>query len=126
VLTTIAGNYTNLSARVAELERTIAELKWRLDRMEEDTGLRTRWGVRYSRRMAILANLMLGLWNFWGIFSNLLKKRRRKIMTAMFVTPTHKVNGSLNEVLYEAMRSASLRSSVFFICCFLEFLKTVF
>eukprot|EP01124_Arcella_intermedia_P012469 TRINITY_DN18807_c0_g1_i1.p1 TRINITY_DN18807_c0_g1~~TRINITY_DN18807_c0_g1_i1.p1 ORF type:complete len:226 (+),score=44.53 TRINITY_DN18807_c0_g1_i1:44-721(+) len=113
----------SLLTRIQQLEKTVNELKWRIEAMEEDVGLRTRWGVRYSRRMAIVANVLLGLWNFWGHLSHLLKKRRRHIMTFMLVSPSNKIHENLDSVIYEVLRKASLRSSIFFICSFLLYSK---
>eukprot|EP01125_Pyxidicula_operculata_P016578 TRINITY_DN5722_c0_g1_i1.p1 TRINITY_DN5722_c0_g1~~TRINITY_DN5722_c0_g1_i1.p1 ORF type:complete len:236 (+),score=30.86 TRINITY_DN5722_c0_g1_i1:41-748(+) len=110
---------SELSGRIQELERTVTELKWRIEEMEEDVGLRTRWGVKYSRRVAIIANFLLGLWNFWSRFLNLIQKRRRHIMQTLFVSPNSKLDHNLNEILYEVIRTASLRSSMFFLCSLL-------
>ena len=51
----------NLENQVRSLQSELATLKRKMNVFEEDTN-RNRWGIRYSRRMAIMSNVFLGLW----------------------------------------------------------------
>jgi len=116
------GNVVRLKERLVELEKTIAEMKWRIDQMEESTGAHIRWGVRYSQRMAILANVLLGLWHFWIEFVDLIQKRRRVIVQSFL--QKQQTSNQLNSVVSDAYQFAAWRSSIFFICALLIFSKS--
>ena len=86
-----------IQMRVSKLERVVTEMKFRLERMEENTDVNVgslslppinplwcRWGVIYSRRVAILANVLVGLWRFWEKFLELLSENRKVIMQSLF------------------------------------------
>lgn len=62
------GGPNGRTSRLQALEKAIVELRWRIENIENDTGMDRRWGVRYSQRLAIMANVMIGVWNFWSEF----------------------------------------------------------
>lgn len=39
--------------------------------------------MRYSRRMAIVANIFVGLWRFLDVFLEILQKQRRQLMHSL-------------------------------------------
>ncbi len=52
----------NLETQLRTLQREVSLLKRKVILFEEQTN-RNFWGIRYSRRMAIMSNLLLG--NLW-------------------------------------------------------------
>jgi hypothetical protein len=123
-LTTSTDNTPpSLHLRIAHLEKILTEMRFRLEEMEEDTGTRTRWGVRYSRRMAILANILIGLWRFLEVFLDLLQKRRRQIMHSLLSRKADKLNENINKVFQMSYMSGIRRSVGYLLCALLLYSK---
>jgi len=109
----------NLENQVRSLQSELATLKRKMNVFEDDTN-RNRWGIRYSRRMAIMSNLMLGLWIFWSKFMKHVQTQKKSrllgvVMGGKKQTPLH----SLNSILYEAIMKATKKSWIFFFAAFL-------
>jgi len=109
---------SGLESRFQALEKVVTELRWRVEKLENDTGLDQRWAVRYSQRVAILANVLLGIWNFWLEFVGLLQQRRRTIVQS-FLKHNSQTSRHLNGVLSDAYQFAVWRSSLAFLCALL-------
>jgi len=111
----------NLLQKIISLENCMQEIKWRLEEMEKDSGIRIKWGVRYSQRIAILANVLLGFWHFWNEFVALLQQRRKSILQSLL--SHNKTKELVNNVFTEAYQFSVWRSSFYFICALLIFSK---
>lgn len=116
---TIMMHIRNLENQVRSLQSELATLKRKMSVFEDDTN-RNRWGIRYSRRMAIMSNLMLGLWIFWSKFMKHVQTQKKSrllgvVMGTKKQTPLH----SLNSILYEAVMKATKKSWIFFFAAFL-------
>eukprot|EP01121_Diplochlamys_sp_Union-15-3_P004157 TRINITY_DN1414_c0_g1_i1.p1 TRINITY_DN1414_c0_g1~~TRINITY_DN1414_c0_g1_i1.p1 ORF type:complete len:333 (+),score=46.53 TRINITY_DN1414_c0_g1_i1:64-1062(+) len=80
--------FTQMEQRNKALVRELSALKQRMTSYEKKLG-ESRWGLRYSRRMAIVANFVVGIWIFWRrlllyAFKN--KKGTKKPRLSMAVT----------------------------------------
>jgi len=103
----------NLELQIRTLQREIHSLNKKVSAFEEETN-RNRWGIRYSRRMAIMSNLLLGLWIFWSRFLKHVQKQKKTRLLGVVMIPPLKQN-SLNKILYEGYMKAISKSWVFFL-----------
>lgn len=69
-----------LERQVRKLQREVAVLNDRLALFED---VSARWGLRYTRRMALVGNAFLGLWIFVLRLLRFLQKRRALLLQAM-------------------------------------------
>jgi len=90
-------------------------LKKKVSIFEQENN-RDRWGIRYSRRMAIMSNIFLGIWVFWSRFLKHVQRQNKGRLLGILVP---KQNSSLNKILYEASMKAISKSWVFFVGTFL-------
>jgi hypothetical protein len=119
----------SLEAQLRLVQEEITNLKRKVVLFEEETN-RNRWGIRYSRRMAIMSNLLLGLWIFWSRFlTHVQKQKKSKLLGVMVPNPFSLTNtlqnlnrnraiqqpSPLNKILYEAYMKAISKSWVFFV-----------
>jgi len=110
----------NLDIQLRNLQNEVALLKRKLMQFEEETN-RNRWAIRYSRRMAIMSNLLLGLWIFWSRFLKQIQKQKKsRLLGAIGMVPVvsplgnnSKQQNSLNAILYEGYMKAISKSWVF-------------
>jgi len=61
------ATYHDLTVRVKQLQMELELLKKKVHAFEEETD-RHSWALRYARRIAILSNVLTGLWIFWTRF----------------------------------------------------------
>ncbi|PRP83602.1 hypothetical protein PROFUN_08328 [Planoprotostelium fungivorum] len=114
--------HKNLEAQVRILQEEVASMKRKVFLFEEETN-RNRWNIRYSRNMAILSNLLLGLWIFWSrLLSHVQKQHKGKLLG--FVMPHLRIGTqtgeySLRKILTEGGVKAISKSWVFFAGAFL-------
>jgi len=92
------------------LQREIASIKHKVALFEEGTH-QNRWGIRYSRRMAVMSNMLLGLWIFWSRFLTHIQKKN---ILGVIVPPLKQEHHPLNKLLYEGFMKAISKSWVFF------------
>ena len=102
----------NLETQLRTLQREVASLKRKVTLFEEQTN-RNFWGTRYSRRMAVTSNLLLGLWIFWGRFLKQFQKHNKSSLLGV-ISPL-KGQDSLKKVLLDAYSKAFSKSWVFFV-----------
>jgi len=110
----------NLEHQIRVLHREIVTLKKKLHIFEEETN-RNSWGIRYARRMAIMSNLLLGIWVFWSRLVKHFQKQKKTSLLGVMVPPFKSMNRSisqstsiLNKLLYEGYMKAISKSWVFF------------
>jgi len=104
-----------VEAQLRSLQRDVASLKRKVAAFEEETN-RNRWGIRYSRRMAIMSNLLLGLWIFWSRFLKHVQNQKKSRLLGVIVPPLkQQEQHSLNKLLYEGYMKAISKSWVFFV-----------
>jgi hypothetical protein len=77
--------------------------------------------VRYSQRIAILANVMLGVWHVWSEFVALLQQRRKSILQSLL--SHNKTKQIVNNVFTESYQFSVWKSSFYFISALLIFSK---
>lgn len=110
-----------LQERIKSLENHILLLNKRLEAMEKNSGIRIKWGVRYSQRIAFLANVLLGLWHVWSEFVALLQLRRKSILQSLL--QNNKTKEMINSAFTESYQFSVWRSTFYFICALLIFSK---
>eukprot|EP01091_Cochliopodium_minus_P021173 TRINITY_DN9584_c0_g1_i1.p1 TRINITY_DN9584_c0_g1~~TRINITY_DN9584_c0_g1_i1.p1 ORF type:complete len:297 (-),score=54.26 TRINITY_DN9584_c0_g1_i1:139-1029(-) len=111
----------NLERQVRRLQRDVNFLYNKLNTFEE---VNARWGLRYTRRMAIMSNLVMGVWVFvWKSFS-FLRNKRGEIVKAALNIPTLNVatwvwrnvkNENARDLLYDAYMQGMKTSFLFFL-----------
>jgi len=104
--------FTQLDQRNKTLARELSALKHRLEGLEKDMG-KSKWGLRYSRRMAVIANLLVGIWIFWRrlLWYAFKKKKDKKARLSMVV---RKPETFLQTYLKEAYIYAIGQAWIFF------------
>jgi hypothetical protein len=102
--------YKHVDNRLQILERELSALRVKMTAVEEN---KSRWGVKYSRRIAILANLLLGVWLFWSHFLQFVQRRKGKLLQNMVMRPG--VQDTLNSVLWQAWWRALNASWAYFV-----------
>jgi len=105
----------NLEAQMRSLQKEISSIKRKVALFEEENN-RNRWGIRYSRRMAVMSNLLLGLWIFWSRFLKHVQKQKKSRLLGVIVPPLkQQEQHSLNKLLYEGCMKAISKSWVFLV-----------
>src|SRR5690349_39188 len=64
--------------------------------------------------MAIMSNILLGLWIFWSRFLKHVQKQKKSSLFYVVVPPLNKQTYSLNSLLYDAYMKSISKSWVFF------------
>lgn len=70
----------SLERQIRSLQNEVAQINDRLSVFEETNA---RWGLRYTRRLAISGNVAMGCWMFILRLSNFLRRRRTRLLQAM-------------------------------------------
>lgn len=99
-----------LMSKIESLERDTKALKQKLELLEEDS--KTKWGPKYTRRLALVVNIMHGLWIFTSRFIRRIQKKKTKLLQMMVPNATGE---SINVILYEAYMFSIAKSWVFFV-----------
>eukprot|EP01120_Amphizonella_sp_Union-15-10_P014353 TRINITY_DN6926_c0_g1_i1.p1 TRINITY_DN6926_c0_g1~~TRINITY_DN6926_c0_g1_i1.p1 ORF type:complete len:273 (-),score=30.78 TRINITY_DN6926_c0_g1_i1:35-853(-) len=99
------------------LVRELTTLKQRMSAYEKDLG-KTQWGLRYSRRMVITANFLVGIWIFWRRLLWYAFKKRKKT-TRLTITAVRKPETFVRTYLKEAYVYAIGQSWIFFLASIL-------
>jgi len=115
-----------LELQLRALQVEIANLKRKVYLFEEESN-RNRWAIRYSRRMAIMSNLLLGLWIFWSRFLKHVQRQKKTRLLGSIMgpgnfnlksflnkQPQQNQQHPLNKLLYEGYAKAISKSWVFF------------
>ncbi|KAL6055235.1 hypothetical protein QOT17_016886 [Balamuthia mandrillaris] len=105
----ILNQQRNMEQRLEELCTELARLKERVALLElqEDH----RWPVRYSKRLAMIANVTLGSYLFWTRFVNFFKQRRSYILQLLSGAVRLNINSYLPFSSSSPSSSASSSSS---------------
>ncbi|KAL6075054.1 hypothetical protein QOT17_003816 [Balamuthia mandrillaris] len=105
----ILNQQRNMEQRLEELCTELARLKERVALLElqEDH----RWPVRYSKRLAMIANVTLGSYLFWTRFVNFFKQRRSHILQLLSGAVRLNINSYLPFSSSSSSPSASSSSS---------------
>jgi hypothetical protein len=101
-----------------QLQGEVAQLKRNLDHLEEE---RKEWSLRYSKRLCISSNLLLGVWLFATRFTKSLSRRHRMsgLAAQLLIPPTSQTNNSLGLYVTSAIFAGLKASAMFFFALFL-------
>lgn len=111
-----------MERQMRKLQREVAMMNERLAIFED---VQARWGVRYTRRMAVVANAFMGTWVLAFRLLRFLQKRRAMLLQAMMpklqlrAQAGVKAQQQLKAMLWGGVRHSLRHSWVFFVAAVL-------
>jgi len=110
----------NLEKQIRVLQKELYDLKRKVQELDTES---SRWGIRYSKRMVILSNLLLGIYSFWSRYLHYVRNRYRLrgLIRQMLFVPKFLQNSDNSKqlLMYEGFVNAAFRSILFFFSTYL-------
>jgi hypothetical protein len=103
----------NLEKQLRALQTDVGRLKRKIAVFEQSND---RWGVRYSKRVAMFTNLIMGVWIFWYRLLLYFQRRKRIILSQVVAVQVSKSldTNSVTDLLRQGIASG-FKSSAFFL-----------